>query len=142
MKTSARNLFLGTVSESKPGAVNDEVRLQLPGGPCIVAIVTHESAERLGLKPGVQAVALIKASSVIVATELQGVRLSTRNQLPGTVVSVSPGAVNAEVVIDIGGGATVAAIVTQASMQSLGLKPGIQATALFKASSVIIGTRA
>ncbi len=78
---------------------------------------------------------------MIVATELQGVRLSTRNQLPGTVASVSPGAVNAEVVIDIGGGATVAAIVTQASMHSLGLKPGIQATALFKASSVILGTR-
>ena len=142
MKTSARNLFLGTVSECKPGAVNDEVRLQLPGGPCLVAIVTRESVERLGLKPGVPAMALVKASSVIVATELDGIRLSTRNQLPGTVVSVSPGAVNAEVVIDIGGGATVAAIVTQASMQSLGLKTGIKATALFKASSVILGTGA
>jgi molybdate transport system regulatory protein len=140
MKTSARNLFLGTVRECKRGAVNDEVHLELPGGARIVAIVTHDSAERLGLKAGVAAVALVKASSVIVATELDGVRLSTRNQLAGTVVSARPGAVNAEVVIDIGGGATVAAIVTQSSLQSLALKPGSKATAIFKASSVILGT--
>jgi molybdate transport system regulatory protein len=128
------------VKECKRGAVNDEVHLELPGGARIVAIVTHESAERLGLKAGVAAVALVKASSVIVATELDGVRLSTRNQLAGTVVSARPGAVNAEVVIDIGGGATVAAIVTQPSLQSLALKPGSKATAIFKASSVILGT--
>ena len=139
MKTSARNQFVGTVSGYKAGAVNDEVELQLPGGVRIVAIVTRESTEQLGLKMGATAFALVKASSVIVATDLDDARLSARNQLTGTVTSVQPGAVNAEVVIDIGGGDNIAAIVTQASLQSLGLQPGAQATALFKASSVILG---
>lgn len=139
MKTSARNQFVGTVSGYKAGSVNDEVELSLPGGARIVAIVTRESTEQLGLKLGASAFALIKSSSVLVATDLEGARLSARNQLTGTVTSVHPGAVNAEVVIDIGGGASMAAVVTQASLQSLGLKTGVKAIALFKASSVILG---
>ncbi len=75
---------------------------------------------------------------MIVATELQGARLSARNQLAGTVSALTPGAVNAEVVIAIDGGGEVAAIVTQASVRDLGLAPGVRATALFKASSVIL----
>lgn len=139
MKTSARNQFAGRVSAIRPGAVNDEVELTLPGGARIVATVTRDSTRSLGLVVGASAFALIKASSVIVATGLEGVRLSARNQLPGTVSALSPGAVNAEVVIDIDGGGTLAAIVTQASLAGLGLAVGQRATALFKASSVILG---
>jgi molybdate transport system regulatory protein len=142
MKTSARNQFVGKVSAYTAGAVNDEVELTLPGGARIAAIVTRESTESLGLKMGATAFALVKASSVIVATDLSGARLSARNQLSGTVSSITPGAVNAEVVIDVGGGLTVAAIVTQSSAKSLGLQVGQPATAIFKASSVILGVMA
>ncbi len=142
MKTSARNHFEGTVIAYKTGAVNDVVELEIAGGARIVAVVTHESAEHLGLKPGAKAFALVKASSVIVATDLDGVRLSARNQMAGTVLTVTPGAVNAQVVIDVGGGVNIAAIVTQGSMQSMGLAAGQKATALFKASSVLVGTKA
>ena len=139
MKTSARNQFIGSVTGVRSGAVNDEVELTLPGGARIVAIVTHESTESLGLRTGVTAFALIQSASVIVATDLLGARLSARNQLSGVVASLTPGAVNAEVVIDIGGGTRIAAIITQASLKSLKLAPGVPATALFKASSVILG---
>lgn len=141
MKTSARNQFAGTVSALKMGAVNDEVELTLPGGSKIVAIVTRESTESLSLKPGTAAFALIKASSVIVATDLEGAILSTRNQLAGKVVALTPGAVNAEVIIELDGGGTIAAIVTQSSVGTLGLHEGCRAMALFKASSVILATQ-
>src|SRR5262245_19279946 len=121
MKTSARNQLVGTVSAHKTGAVNDEVELTLQGGARIVAVVTRESAEQLGLKVGAKAFALIKASAVIIATDLGDVRLSARNQLKGTVTAVNPGAVNTEVTIDVGGGASIAAIITQSSAQGLGL---------------------
>ncbi len=45
----------------------------------------------------------------MLATDLGDVRLSARNQLTGTITAVTPGAVNTEVVLDIGGGASVAA---------------------------------
>lgn len=141
MMTSARNHFVGKVTRITRGAVNDEVELKLPGGEKIVAIVTHESTETLGLKKGVEAIALIKASWIIVAVEDQAapVRLSARNRLSGVVSNLSAGAVNTEVVIELKGGQSVAAIVTQASAKSLGLAPGKAASAIFKASSVILG---
>jgi molybdate transport system regulatory protein len=143
MKTSARNQFLGTVESVTRGAVNDEVVLRIVGGQRIVAVVTHESAASLGLAPGTQAFALVKASSVIVMVAeegaTQGARLSARNQLAGTVARVVPGAVNAEVTIALPGGGTIAATVTRDSAEGLALTAGVPATALFKASSVIVG---
>jgi len=139
MKTSARNHLQGTVSAIRSGAVNDEIELTLRGGARVVATVTRESTEALGLKPGVEAFALIKASSVIVATDLHDVRLSARNSLEGKVRSVTPGAVNGEIVIEIAGGHSIVAIVTQSSVAALGLVAGSDATALFKASSVLLG---
>jgi molybdate transport system regulatory protein len=50
--------------------------------------------------------------------------------------------VNTEVVIALPGGAAVAAIITNESCESLGLAPGVAASALFKASSVIVGVPA
>ena len=142
MKTSARNHFEGTVTRLKTGAVNDEVEISTAGGVKIVAIVTHESAAGLGLAVGKPAFALIKASSVIVVADEGGARFSTRNRLAGTVTRVQAGAVNTEVVIEVADGIFVAAIVTLESAQQLGLAVGKPATALFKASSVIVGVPA
>lgn len=122
--------------------MNDEIELALPGGQTLVAVITRRSSEALGLKPGVQAFALVKASSVIVASDLQSVRFSARNALQGTVSKLVRGAVNAEVVIDLPGGAQVAAIVTMESAARLALGPGKPATALIKASNVILGVPA
>ena len=139
MQTSARNQLHGTVTGLAAGAVNDEVELTLTAGQRIVAVVTHESTASLGLAVGAEAFALVKASSVFVATDLGTARLSARNQLRGTVTRLQPGAVNAEVIVDVGGGQTVAAIITQESARSLSLAPGTAVIALFNASSVILG---
>jgi molybdate transport system regulatory protein len=142
MKTSARNQFFGKVSRIRQGAVNDEVELEIAGGHRLVAIVTRDSSESLGLQPGAAAFALVKSSSVIIMTSSEGAKLSARNQLGGTVVRLVPGAVNTEVVIDLAGGGTVAAIVTNESADALELREGAAATAVFKASSVILGVPA
>ncbi len=142
MKTSARNQFSGTVQSIRPGAVNDEIDLEVIGGRIIVATVTRESRTALGLEVGSQAFALIKASWIILMTETADVRLSARNQLAGTITRITPGAVNTEVVLEIAGGGSIAAIVTNESAKNLALAQGKTATALFKASSVIIGVAA
>lgn len=142
LRTSARNQFVGTVSSVRAGAVNDEVELALPGGTRIVAIVTRESTQALGLRTGITAFALLKSSSVIIATGLEGAKVSARNQLHGRIEQVTPGAVNAEVVMALEGGGSVGATVTQASLAELNLAPGARATALFKASSVILAVGA
>jgi molybdate transport system regulatory protein len=69
MKISARNVFKGKVAEVKPGKVNCEVVIVVPGGLQVVAMISKESAEHLGLKKGKSAYAVIKASSVMVAID-------------------------------------------------------------------------
>lgn len=138
MKSSARNQFFGTVSQVRAGAVNDEVTLLTPGGLQLVATLTRESRESLGLVPGMEAFALVKASSVIIATDTAGARFSARNQLAGTVARLVPGAVSTEVTLALPGGASVAAMITHESGEALALSPGQPALALFKASSVIV----
>ena len=66
-ESSARNRLCGVVETIRPGQVNAEVTLALPGGKRITAIVTSDSISALGLKQGKGACALIKASHVIVA---------------------------------------------------------------------------
>ncbi|CAN7736173.1 TOBE domain-containing protein [Paraburkholderia hospita] len=143
MKTSARNQWYGKVSAIQRGTVNDEVSLALPGGQSVVAVVTHESTETLGLAVGGEAVALVKASSVLlVADDGTAERLSTRNRLRGTVSAVQRGAVNAEVSLTLEGGAVVTAVVTNESVAELGIAEGQALVAAFKASSVILGVTA
>jgi len=138
---SARNQYRGAVTQLLRGAVNDEVQLQLPGGQTLVATITHESSEALRLAPGGTAFALVQAGAVLLATGLgeDALRVSARNQLQGTVERIVPGAVNAEVVLTLDGGGSIAALVTAASVQALSLAPGVRCAALFKASSVILG---
>ncbi len=69
MKLSARNVLKGKVKRLKPGAVNTEVIVELPGGVEIVSIITKESADRLGLVAGKDVYAVIKASNVMIATD-------------------------------------------------------------------------
>ena len=65
-------------------------------------------------------------------------RLSARNVLKGTVVKVVRGAVNAEVTLRLEGGIEVVSIITNASVDSLGLKENKIAYAVIKASNVMV----
>lgn len=67
IKSSARNKLSGQVAAIRPGAVNSEVIIELPGGQGLAAIITNESVKNLGLKEGDLACGLIKASQVIIA---------------------------------------------------------------------------
>ncbi len=139
MKVSARNVFNGTVASISKGAVNAEVSLALKGDTTITAVVTNGAIDNLGLKEGMAAYAIVKASSVVIGTDLAGAKLSTRNLLTGTITKLVEGPVSCEVDLELPGGNTISAVITDGSAKRLGLKVGGSATALFKASSVIIG---
>jgi molybdopterin-binding protein len=69
MPLSARNQFRGRVTSVKGGAVMSEVVIDIGGGHQIVSLISTSSAKRLKLKKGSQAVAVIKATEVIVSTD-------------------------------------------------------------------------
>lgn len=65
-------------------------------------------------------------------------KLSARNQLKGKVKSVTQGAVNSEVVLELPGGVELVSIISRASAEALRLEPGRDAYAVIKASNVMI----
>jgi len=139
MTTSARNQLAGEVRAVHSGTVNAEVEIALRGGHTLTAVITRTSAQNLGLAPGAPVIALIKASWVIVAAgDASAAGMSARNRLTGTVDAVTTNEINGEIVIQLPGGNTLVAVVTRDSADALGLAAGDAATAIFKASSVIL----
>lgn len=137
MKTSARNQFRGRILHVEKGAVNGSLSLDIGEGQTITATLTNDSIDELHLEPGKTAMALIKASFVLLSPD-PTVKISARNRLTGTISSLMPGAVNCEVKLLLPGNRTLGAVVTNESAEELGLALGQACTALIKASHVII----
>jgi molybdate transport system regulatory protein len=142
MKTTARNQFAGIVTAVQAGPVSATVTLALRGGGSITATMTAEAAKRLKLKKGRDAIALVKASAVVLVADFAGWQLSARNQLAGTVSRIERGGVSSLVVLTLPGGATISASVTNESVEALGLEVGVPATAVFKAYAVMVAAQA
>jgi molybdate transport system regulatory protein len=141
MKTTARNQFLGRIAAVNPGPATTTVRIALDGGQEITASLTTEAAQELKVKPGQEALALVKSSEVVLVTDFGGYRLSARNQLAGTVSRVERGAVSSLVGVTLPGGMVVTASVTNDAVDGLGLAVGQAATAVFKAYAVMLAVR-
>lgn len=141
MKISARNVFEGRISALASGPVSAEAEITTGGGDRLIATITQGSVATLGLAPGKDVIALVNASSVMIMTDGAGIQLSARNCLAGSVKKVVQGPVSAEVVIALPGGAEIFASVTRAAATELALREGAAATAVIKASSVILGVK-
>jgi len=68
MKVSARNVVRGTIVEVVRGQMTASVRIDV-GGTVFTSSITSEAVDELGLKPGMPALAIIKASDVIIAVD-------------------------------------------------------------------------
>ena len=128
----------GTVETVIDGVVNSEIILRLESGAAVCAIVTTKSARLLGLVPGKAACALIKSTWVILTLADKKIITSARNQLCGVVSRIEKGAVNTEVLLDLGNNNTLAAIITNESQNLLKFSVGSPACALIKASHVLL----
>lgn len=68
MRISARNMLKGTIVDIKKGATTSHVSIDI-GGSIVMAAITNEAVDELGLKAGVKAAAVVKASDVMVAVD-------------------------------------------------------------------------
>ncbi|MBV7434992.1 TOBE domain-containing protein [Cardiobacteriaceae bacterium TAE3-ERU3] len=137
-QTSAHNQLRGKIVTVLDGAVNCEVQLAVGKGQILTAMISKGSAERLVLSEGMDVVALINAADVMLATESLAGVLSARNQLSGTVQRIEKGAVNDEVIVDIGHGVTLAATITHGSAENLAIAEGQTVYAVIKAPNVML----
>ena len=136
MKLSARNQLPGVITQIDEGAVNAIVKLDV-SGTIISGTISMAAVKELELAPGKQAVAVIKATEVMVG--IGEMRLSARNRLPGKVIAIDEGAVNAIVKMEVCGGCIVSATISMAAVKDLELTVGCEAVAVIKATSVMFG---
>ena len=141
MKTTARNQFVGNVGALDIGPVSAQVTITLKSGGEITATLTSAAARRLKLAKGKEALAIVKASAVVLVSDFAGWQLSARNQLAGTVSRVERGAVSSLVVLTLPGGGAITASVTNEGVDALGLAVGTAATAVFKAYAVMVAAQ-
>lgn len=141
MRTSARNQWAGKVVSVHLGAVTAEVQVALDGGTEVVATMTLDSAQRLGLQSGRDVQVWVKASMVVLALDFDGYLISARNQCLGQVVEIRSGLVTTEVTLQLSQGDTVTSVMTRESAETLGLVVGQSAMALFTTGAVMVATR-
>lgn len=136
MKLSARNQLPGKITGIQEGAVNAIVTLDVNGTP-VTGTISIAAVKDLGLAVGKEAVAVVKATEVMVG--LEKLRLSARNQLPGKVTAIQEGAVNAIVTMNVCSGQTMTATISMAAVRDLDLAVGKEVVAVVKATSVMFG---
>jgi molybdate transport system regulatory protein len=140
-KTSARNRFAGQITRVILGPVVSSVELTSLGGFKVVSVVTKDSVERLGIRPGVLATADIKAPWVQITAGAEEPMSSAANRYPGVVRRILAQAdepVVAEVVAELADGTRLAAVVTAKSARRLNLAVGSPVWVSFGAFSVIL----
>lgn len=137
MRISAENVLQGRIVEVTEGAVNGLVKLDVRGD-MLTADISVQAIDGLGLKPGMDAVAIIKATDVMISPEKR-LQLSARNQIFGHVKSIENGTINGLVMIEADNGLVVTAGMSWRSIQELGLKQGMEVTAVIRATAVMLG---
>ena len=137
MRTSARNQFAARVVSAPKGTLREEVLLELAGRRFIKVAITQESVLALGLRPGLEVVALVKASSVDLAVGGGGKVGGDPNRLTGTIAHVLRDGETAEVAVDFGAGLTGVALVEGPGAARA--RVGQRATLCFRSDSVVIG---
>ena len=137
--TSACNTFTGIVSSICRNSMYGEVSLDLRGGLSLVAVAENRVIESLKLTTGSEVHARVKASSVIVATGLHNARVTAGNIFYGVIESITSGPDSIRADIRINADVTIRCATTHCNFSKLGLKTGDHASALFKASNVILG---
>ena len=139
MRISARNVLKGTITDVEIGAVSGVVSIKV-GETALTSIITMEAIHDLGLKKGMTAYAVIKASHVMFARVDEPLNnLSARNQLVGTVTTVRPGKTDGRVSLTLADGNIITGSVFNDMIGELGLEVGNKAVAIVKSTDLMIG---
>ena len=136
MKLSARNKFIGKVTDVTRGAVNGIVKIELSNGQHITSSITLEAIDDLDITVGKEVTAIIKSTSVLIGRGQ--LTLSARNKLSGTIIDINRGAVNAIVKVELPSNVVISSSLTLEAVDQLDLTVGTEVTAVVKASEVLI----
>lgn len=139
MKISARNVFHAEVVSIRKWPVDVEVTLRISDAHMIQSIITNEGATDLGLAPGRKVIALVKSSFIDLDLGDEP-KQGASNAFPGVVTRRVDAERNCELLVDIGAGKTVTAVLPRRDVETLGIVEGKRVCASFDPQDVILAT--
>ncbi|MGZ5271435.1 MAG: TOBE domain-containing protein [Ramlibacter sp.] len=134
LRTSMRNQLPCAVHDVEVQGPLVRVQLALPGGALLASRITAESAELLGLVPGLEVLALCKATAVQVVRAGGGLARAGLNALAGRAAHVSRGAAGDEVAAQLDAGPGLVGFAPPRS----GLRVGSRVALQMDESAVVI----
>lgn len=137
-QTSARNAFFGKIKTIQRGDIQSLVTLITLGGQAVTTVITNDSLDLLGLKPGRLVTAEVKAPWVMLQKSEECPRCSAANRFVGTIEKIKKGRVNTEFSLRIEGGTTLCAVTCTESARHLDLSTGNRVWALFNSYAVVL----
>jgi molybdate transport system regulatory protein len=137
VKISTRNVFGAVVERIDKGPVDVEVFLRASENAVLRSIITNEAAEELDLLPGARVLALVKSSFVELGPP-DAVKTADRNRFVGAVTRRTDSKAKSEVLLDIGSGKSMTAVVPREKADALQAAPGARLTASFDPADVIL----
>jgi len=136
--TTERNCFFGNIVEVHHDTLQAQINLLTDAGHPISAMVTNDSAERLGLRPGRMVTAEVKAHSVNLQGRNPYATSSVDNCFSGEIVGITRGRVSLECIVHIGGGTNVHSLHSAHYAATLGLKVGKTVWVAFNSFAVLL----
>jgi molybdate transport system regulatory protein len=137
-QTSARNTFFGKISAIEQGDIQAMVELVTIGGDQVTALITNNSLDGLGLKPGMLITAEVKAPLVILEKIATDPKCSADNRFQGTIERIIKGKLTTEYVVKVADGTELCSLVTSASSDRLELREHDSVWAMFNSISVVL----
>lgn len=134
-RISSRNTFHCVVEKIKKGPVDVELNLRLSTGDELIAVVTNAAVDELELETGKDVLALVKAYAIQLSLHNRG---SQENNISGTVTRLIKGPKNWEILLNIGDGKTLTAVIAMDEAEKLGVVKGQKLIAHFSPQDVII----
>ena len=141
MKTSSRNAYSGKITAITSGCLSNEVEITLESGEKVYGRVSQSTFRELDLAEGKDAVALIKATEIMLVADDNEYAFSCRNQFTGKVLKLTRGFVNGEVLIQTPSGMEINATITLDGVNRLHLERGCTVVAMFKSSNVLVAVK-
>lgn len=138
MTLSALNQFPGVITSVQVTGVVGEVQVDLGCNHLASAIITATSIRNLNLRPGLRVDVVFIATSVMIRKQDADSGFSARNRFNGTVTRIERGDIVGKVVVDIGCGHIVSAIIPTIAIDNLCIKVGSKVNTDIKATEVMI----
>lgn len=138
VKISARNQLRAKVVKIQKGAVESELFLELGEGEELMAVITNDSLELLGIDVGTELYALFKANALTISKDLTLYK-SDMNRFVGKIIRINRDNFNCEVVMQLKGVNTLCSTMSIELFDDLGLQVGMEVVSFCKPKSIIIG---